>query len=212
MARTRVLVIGAGGHARVCAEALGDDETIDVVGAVSGDGAAIDGLGLRIIGRDDQLAELASEYRLDAAHIAIGDNAARARVAERWLATGRSLATCVSRFAMLSRTCELSGGVAALPGAVVNAATTIGRGTILNTNSSVDHDSRIGDFVHIAPGATLGGGVTVGDGTFVGLGARILPGVTVGARAMIGAGAVVLADVGADSTVVGVPARVVTRR
>jgi len=36
-----------------------------------------------------------------------------------------------------------------LPGAVVNAATEIGEGTIVNTNASIDHDGRIGAFVHV---------------------------------------------------------------
>ena len=82
-----------------------------------------------------------------------------------------------------------SDGAALLPGAVVNAAAHIGRGTIVNTNASVDHDCRIGDFVHIAPGVAICGGVTIGDLTLIGVGARILPGITIGARAVIGAGA-----------------------
>ena len=69
-----------------------------------------------------------------------------------------------------------------IAGAVVNAATTLGEGVIVNTNASVDHDCTIGDYVHVAPGAVLGGGVTVGDDVLIGLGARVLPGVTIGAR------------------------------
>ena len=49
--------------------------------------------------------------------------------------------------------------------------------------------------MHIAPGATLCGGVTVGDGAFVGAGATVIPGVIIGAGARIGAGMTILADV-----------------
>ena len=81
------------------------------------------------------------------------------------------------------------------------------RYAIVNTNASVDHDCRIGEFVHVAPGVAICGGVRVGAGTLVGVGARVLPNVTIGARAVIGAGAVVVHDVPDGAMVTGVPAR-----
>ena len=53
---------------------------------------------------------------------------------------------------------------------------------------------------------------TVEDGAAIGSGALILGGVTVGARAIVGAGAVVTRDVPADTTVAGLPARVLEGR
>lgn len=47
----------------------------------------------------------------------------------------------------------------------------------------------------------------VGRGASIGSGAVILPGVQIGEAARVGAGAVVTADVAANTTVVGVPAR-----
>jgi len=64
------------------------------------------------------------------------------------------------------------------------------RGVILNTACSVDHHCRVGDYVHIAPGARIGGEVTIGDRALVGLGAIVLPRVTIGHDAVVGAGAV----------------------
>jgi acetyltransferase-like isoleucine patch superfamily enzyme len=86
----------------------------------------------------------------------------------------------------------------------------VGRHVILNTASTVDHDCRIGDFVHIAPGAILCGQASVGEGTLVGAGATILPGVTVGKWCVIGAGAVVHRPIPDFSLAVGVPVRVVS--
>jgi acetyltransferase-like isoleucine patch superfamily enzyme len=53
---------------------------------------------------------------------------------------------------------------------------------------------------------------SVEDGAAIGSGALILGGVTVGARAIVGAGAVVTRDVPADTTVAGLPARVLEGR
>lgn len=207
-AAPRVVVVGAGGHARVCIEALVDCGN-EVVGVVSSDGTAIDGLGVPVLGVDRDLVDIVRSHGADCVFVAIGDNAARASVTRRCLDDGLALATAISRFAMVSHTAVIGSGVALLPGAVVNAATTIGSGCIVNTNASIDHDGHLGAFVHVAPGVAIAGGVAVGRGALVGIGARVLPSLVVGEGATIGAGAVVVHDVAAYTTVVGVPARAV---
>ena len=97
-------------------------------------------------------------------------------------------------------------------GAIVLPRATLGRGVLVNTKASVDHDCLIGDFVNIAPAATLGGDVQVGAETFVGPGATVAAGIRIGTRAMIGAGAVVLRDLPDDVTAWGVPARITSDR
>jgi maltose O-acetyltransferase len=53
--------------------------------------------------------------------------------------------------------------------------------------------------------------VTIGDNAWIGGSAVILGGVSIGEGAIVGAGAVVTHDVAAHTTVVGNPARVVSR-
>jgi UDP-perosamine 4-acetyltransferase len=190
----------------VCLEALLDESSNDVVGAVSGDGRAIEDLGVPLLGTDAELAQLISDHDVDAVCVAIGDNMARGRIIE-WLTTdGHRLATARSKYAVVSPTATVGEGSHLLPGSVINAATTIGRATIVNTNASIDHDCRVGDFVHVAPGVAIGGAVKIGRRAFVGIGARVLPGLTIGEDSVVGGGAVVVDDVPAGATVVGVPA------
>ena len=76
-----------------------------------------------------------------------------------------------------------------------NRGAGIGAGTIVNTRASVDHDCLVGRFVHIAPGATLSGGVRLDDGCHIGVGATVVQNITIGGGALVTAGAVVTSDV-----------------
>ncbi|MDX2379956.1 MAG: acetyltransferase [Acidimicrobiia bacterium] len=202
----RVLLVGAGGHARVCIEAFIDRGTT-VVGAVSADGTGLVDLGVPMLGTEHDVDAIVEQHGVTSICVPIGMNTARQRVCSSLLDAGYELASAVSGSAVISRTAVLDPGVQLIAGCVVNAATTIGTGTIVNTNASVDHDCSVGDYVHIAPGVAIGGAATIGDRAFVGIGARVLPGISIGPDAVVGGGAVVIRDVAAGSTVVGNPAR-----
>jgi len=202
----RVVVFGAGGHARVCLDALRACPTLEVVGCVSRDGAGAAGLGVPVLGLDDDPAAWRAVGATQA-FVAIGDNATRAAVVQRCAGWGLGLVVACGAGSIVSPSASLGPGTLLAPGAIVNAASRLGSAVIVNTGASVDHDCVLGDAVHIAPGAVLGGTVTVGMGAFVGLGARVLPGVRLGEWCTVGAGAVVLRDVPPGTTVAGVPAR-----
>jgi sugar O-acyltransferase (sialic acid O-acetyltransferase NeuD family) len=99
--------------------------------------------------------------------------------------------------------------IMALAGAC--AGTTIGASCILNTKSSIDHDSKLGDGVHLAPGATLAGCIEVGDRVMIGTGAVVLPRIRIGNDTVIGAGSVVTRDIPDGVIAYGNPARVMRK-
>ena len=78
----------------------------------------------------------------------------------------------------------------------------------------------IGNNCLLYQGVTLGGTgkeggkrhPSLGCNVTVGAGAKILGNINIGSNARVGAGAVVLKDVPANSTVVGIPARIVSQR
>lgn len=199
----RAYVLGAGGHARVVVSALEAVGTT-VAGLFDDDpartGADVDGV--PVLGR------LADRLPLDAPLVlAVGSNATRARLAA--LLDGQvAWATVVHPTAWVHRTATLGPGTVVFAGAVVQPGTTVGAHGIVNTGACIDHDGRLGDFVHVAPGCHLAGTVTLGDGVFCGVGASIVPGVTVGAWTTVGAGGVVVGDLPEKVVAVGVPARV----
>jgi sugar O-acyltransferase (sialic acid O-acetyltransferase NeuD family) len=208
-ASKRLFLFGASGHAKVVIDLVerAGDAQID---CVIDDDPARHGsrlLGHQVAGGRDAL--LARRQAAGAGIVAIGANPARRSVAAWLQAQGFSFSAATHPAAQLGREVRLGGGAVVMAGAVINADTVIGAHCIVNTAASVDHDCKLGEGVHVAPGARLCGGVAVGAWAFVGAGAVVVPGRQIGADAIIAAGAVVLADVPAGAVAAGNPARIV---
>ena len=77
----------------------------------------------------------------------------------------------------------------------------------MNTNSIIEHDVVLEDWVHVAPGATISGGVTIGRFSMIGAGATVIEGIKIAAGCIIGAGATVVRDLAEPGVYVGGPAR-----
>ncbi|MCX8021066.1 MAG: acetyltransferase [Chitinophagaceae bacterium] len=140
--------------------------------------------------------------------VAIGDNRLRKEVVGK---TKHRFTKIIHPSAIVSGFSKIGVGTTVLQGAIIQAQAELGEHVIVNTRASIDHDCRICDYVHIAPGAVLCGTVQVGEGALVGAGSVILPGIQIGAWAVVGAGAVVTRDVSAGSVVAGNPARLISR-
>jgi acetyltransferase-like isoleucine patch superfamily enzyme len=105
-------------------------------------------------------------------------------------------------------------------------ALTIGAKSFVGCNSVIDLTEKvfIGANVQIAPGVLIlthdssdinnvkKSPVIIEDNAYIGAGAIILAGTTIGAKAVVGAGAVVTKNVLANSVVVGVPAKELSKK
>lgn len=198
-----MLIFGAGGHARVVADAVQRA-----------------GLPLSLLASDRNEAlchgELCSGVpltRLSAiapwpgtVHVAIGDNTARERESLT-LGGDAALVTVCHPAASVSPHAHVGVGCFVAAQAVVAPGARLGSGVIINHGAVVDHDCTIGAFAHIAPRAVLGGQVHIGQRVLVGAGSVVLPGRSVVADTVIGAGAVVCKNIDTPGTYAGVPAR-----
>ena len=160
----------------------------------------------KILGGAEQLEPL-REQGVKHAIVAIGDNRARLRLADKLASAGFELAVAIHRRAIVASDVKIGAGTVIAAGAVLNPGCTIGRNVIINTAASVDHDCNIGDASHVSPGAHIAGNVTIGSCAWVGLGASIIEKVQIGNDAIVGAGAVVLRNVPSGVVVAGHPAK-----
>lgn len=108
-----------------------------------------------------------------------------------------------------------------ITGADIHPGATIGNGFFIDhaTGVVIGETSEIGDNVSVYQGVTLGGvstekkkrHPTIGNNVVIGAGATILGPVVIGDNVRVGAGSVVVKSVPPNSTVVGVPAKIVKR-
>jgi UDP-perosamine 4-acetyltransferase len=204
-----IVVVGAGGHAKVCIEllrAMGED----VAFCIGANDARGDCLGVPILAGDDRVSDLRTDG-FDRAFVAVGDNRVRRKLGAAVVTAGYRLVNAVSPTAVVSPSARLGVGIAIMGGAVINAESTIGDLVIINTGATVDHDCSIGEAAHIAPQSALAGNVRVGACSFLGIGTTVVPGCDIGEEVVVGAGGVVISDVPDGVTAVGVPVRVLER-
>jgi len=141
--------------------------------------------------------------------ITIGDNKIRRNIYEDLINKDfisflniNDPSSSVSKFAFIEPDSSISIGI----NCVINSLAKINAGAIINTGAIIEHEVEIGKFSHIAPNATICGGVIIGENAFVGANTVVKQGVIIGKNSIIGAGSTVLTNVPANSTYVGNPA------
>ena len=207
--RIQVLLLGAGGHAAVAADALIQAQAgspgMELIGFLD-DNPDLHGKFLfdrEIMGPIKKLDQI----HHDAVFIAVGDNQHRKTIFLEMKERKERLINIIHPAAVVAPDVELGEGVLICAGAVINPSVTVGNNVIINTSSSVDHHNQIADHVHIGPGVNLGGEVVIAEGALLGIGAAVSPGRKIGSWSVVGAGACVIRDVSAGDIVAGVPAK-----
>jgi sugar O-acyltransferase (sialic acid O-acetyltransferase NeuD family) len=204
-----IIIIGGGGHAKVLADITHSLKQFEILGYVDPiDRGSL--LGFPYLGNDLELASMIQKYPACAAALGIGitgPNTQRSDLYQWLMKQGYNLPAIISPHAVVSPHAVIDRGTVVFHGAVIQAGVELGKACIVNTNATVEHDCIIGDFVHIAPGSVICGGVTIGSGCMIGAGSTILPGRKITSGCILGAGSVVIKDCDKPACYVGIPAR-----
>ena len=169
--------------------------------------------GHRVLSYPEFLAVDAAERRVV---LAIADGAVRERLAARCREDGVLPWSVSAGNVVIMDNVQVGDGAVLSPFVTLTSNIRIGRHFHANLYSYVEHDSEIGDFVTFGPGVKCNGNVVIEDHAYVGTGAMIRQGrpgrpLVIGRGAVIGMGTVVIRDVPPGTTVVGNPARLLTK-
>lgn len=210
-----IVLFGGGLHANVCIDIFEKEAKTNIVGIIDSiaDAGSIM-FGYPVIGKQENIIELISQYDIHAGFISIGDNYARKYVRDSItdLVPDFKFVNAIHPSVSIGRNVNLGNGVALMAGVIVNPDSVIGDFCILNTGAQLEHNCYMGEFSHLSAGSITGGKVQIGKFSAITLGVTIIDRVNIGENTVVGSGAVVLKDLPANVLAYGNPATVIRSR
>ena len=143
---------------------------------------------------------------------AVGASHLRWQLIQRVNTIGVSYCNIIHPSVVMTKRVSLGYGVVITAGCILTNNIRIGNHVHINLDCTVGHDVVLEDFVTLSPGVHVSGNVTLREGCYIGTGANIIEKVTIGEWSIVGAGSTIITNVPANTTVVGVPGKVVKTR
>ncbi len=205
----KLLLIGGGGHCHSVIDSVISLNKYDDLAII--DTINVSYMGVSVIGEDDDLPRLYREGWKKAIITvgSVGDTRTRRYIYESLKSIGFDIQTIIDPTSVIGKDAILGEGIFVGKKAIINAGSQVGKCAIINTASIVEHDCRIGEFVHISPAAVVCGNVTIGNDSHIGAGSCIKQTVNIGEKTLIGAGSVVINDIPSKVIAFGNPCKVV---
>ena len=173
---TDVVVVGFGGHALSVVDSVNRMGIYNIVGYTDRKPVQYD-VQIPYLGTDDVLQQLYKDACVKYAILGIGymgKGTARKDLYGKLKTIGYEFPVIIDPSALVSESAIVDEGCFIGKYAVVNAYAKIGKMCIVNTGAIVEHECNVGDFSHIAIGASLCGQVDVGNSCFIGANATVI--------------------------------------
>lgn len=202
----RIILVGAGGHAKTVVETIERTGDYEIVGFVApGDIGEEVYLSYKIIGNDDHLGEL---YNKGIRHAFVcigfmGLPSIRERLYTELKKVGFKVPIIIHPSSVVASDVTIGEGTYIGRNAIINADARIGKMCIINSAAVVEHECSIGDFSHVAVSAVICGQTAIGANVFIGANATVIQNVTIGNGSVIGAGSLVRKNIKDKTKVLG---------
>tara|TARA_B100001287_G_scaffold271747_1_gene272477 strand:- start:306 stop:947 length:642 start_codon:yes stop_codon:yes gene_type:complete len=209
----RILIIGAGGHSNVIEDTLIELGLFNEIAFLDDKFKDISKTNFfssnkNILGTSKLIYknELRSKFKY--AFVAIADPNTRLKFINELEKLEYEIPIIIHPTAWVSKSVSIGIGSIILSQSNIQTGVKGGKGLIINNSCSIDHDSFLGDGVHVAPGVNIAGSVHIGDKSWIGIGASVIENINIGSNVTIGANAAIIRDIPNSVTAVGVPAKI----
>jgi len=208
----KIIIIGAGGHARAVYECLYHDKNFKVVAFIDnkiGEGTELI-MGIPVYGPHSIVTEFMKKG-VKGFIIAIGKNEIRTSYFKKFKDMGLEPINAIHSTASIGHNVKIGKGVVVGIGAIINTNAKIGDNSIVNTGAIIEHENIIQENIHICPGTSIAGRCVIKKNTFIGIGSVIKDYITIGENVIVGAGSVVLGNIPDNVVVIGSPAKIIKK-
>lgn len=163
--------------------------------------------GYKVLGKVSELSAIAKQRKVGAV-IAMQNVDCREKIVKE-LSDFDEWETLIHPSVSVSERSQVGKGCILCAGTNISVDTRIGRHCLFNISATIGHDCEIGDFVSVMSGANVCGHVVIDNKAYLATGSVVVPKMKIGEHAVVGAGSVAIRNVKPNSTVMGVPAKLV---
>ena len=212
--KKKILLAGGGDFAKKVIKLIYKIGSYDIVGYtdIRNMGFLFD---VPYIGEDSEFGNIKKKFPDCSAVVAIAGNINLIYKKEKIISDLKLLRynfpNLISPGSYIDETVVLGEGCIVFDKAYVDFETIIDSYSIINLNSTICHNTKIGKMVTISPDAITGGGSRVGNYSFLGINSTLKPYTFIGNNIIIGAGAVVTKDCIEQGIYVGNPAKLLLK-
>lgn len=207
MEENALILIGGGGHCKACIDVIEGEGFFNIKGILDVKekiGEFV--LGYPIIGSDHDIPVLVENgYSFLITIGQIKSASIRKKLYQKLKSLNGTLATVISPTSSKSDYSTIGEGSIVMHNASINVDAFIGVNCIINTGSNIEHDVTVGNHCHISTHAVINGNCTLGDEVFVGSGSIITNEISIISKVVLGAGSLVYKSINESGTFAGYP-------
>jgi sugar O-acyltransferase (sialic acid O-acetyltransferase NeuD family) len=184
----RILILGGGGHAKICIDMIKQMRTLEIVGIVDSNLARGERvLGVPVLAGEDELENLYNQgIRLAVNGVgAVSDPPVREEIYRKLKRVGFGFPNIIHPRAAVEPSVVMGEGNQIMANAIVGADARLHNNCIVNAGAIVSHDCVLHDNAHVSPGAVLAANITVGRNTLIGMGCTVYLGLEIGDNVVI---------------------------
>ena len=187
MIKKKIVIYGAGGHAKSCIEVIESQKKFKIIGLI-GRRHELNKkiLGYKIIGTDKDIKKIKKITKNIVNGVgSIKTNSIRKKIFLKLKSIGFNFPQINASTSYVSSKAKIDEGSIIFHNTFINADAIIGKNCIINSGTIIEHDTIISDHCNISTSVTINGNAKVGSNTFIGSGSKIIQSIKISKNSLI---------------------------